>query len=829
MKATELSILLNPKEAYCQHSVVVEQFLTDSRSFITAEKTAFVAIKTASGDGHKYIEAMYRLGIRCFIVETELSKLRQQFPDASFLSVDSSVRALQCIAEHHRKALDDKYIVGITGSNGKTVVKEFLNSLLAEDLDIRRSPASYNSQIGVPLSVLRLDEEMDLGLIEAGISEPHTMDALKEVIKPKVGLLTSLGSAHIEQFSSKEQLFDEKMQLFSDCEKIFACLDDRQIIESCARNGLKESLFGWSRKHKDAVIYVLNETKLSKHTEATIISSGETYQLRIPFVDDANISNILLCLSFIASEFPQFFTRVIPRVERLEGVEMRLELKNSFFGNVLINDAYSCDLEALRIALDFQRRRCRYSSMPPVLVLSDIVQTGLSGQELYKQVAELIKTFNISELFAVGEEISRQKELFQSVKASFYKDTDELINAPRLKEIKESCILIKGARRFAFERLIRSLSLMEHQTTLEVNLSAIRHNLNHYKALLPNGHKLICMIKADGYGLGALEIARLLEDSAVDYLAVAVADEGKYLRLEGIKSPIIVMNPELSSAETLFQYDLEPEVYSLGMLNGLLKEADAHGKKHYPIHIKIDSGMHRLGFEEEELPALIQLLKANESLRVASVFSHLAGADEERLDAYTQQQAETLQKAYDSIAESLGYKPLLHLLNTAGIERHGEVYAYDMARLGLGLYGISPIEGGGQSLRSVARLTTTILQVKTLEQGECTGYACRGKAESKRRIAIIPIGYADGFPRRLGNGKYSVLLRGQLCPTIGNICMDTCMVDITDVPEAVEGDRLTLFGEGELTIEAMAEVLETIPYEVLTSLKQRIQKVYLQE
>ncbi len=829
MKATELSILLNPKEAYCQHSVEVEHYLTDSRSFITADKTAFVAIKTPSGDGHKYIEATYRLGIRCFIVETELSALRTQYPNASFLSVKSSVRALQRIAEEHRKNLKDKHIVGITGSNGKTIVKEFLNSLLAEDLDIRRSPASYNSQIGVPLSVLKLSEEMDLGIIEAGISEPKTMKALKEVIKPNVGLLTSLGSAHIEQFSDKEELFDEKLELFEDCTKIFACLDDEQVIRACERNNLSKRLQGWSKKDKTALIYISSIKRKSKHSEANLICKDETYKLNIPFVDEANISNIFLCLSFIASEYPELLTKAIARATLLEGVEMRLELKNSFFGNVLINDAYSCDLEALRIALDFQRRRCKHSAMPPVLVLSDIVQTGLRGEELYRQVADLIKTFNIRQLFAVGEEISKQKHLFDSVQASFYKDTDELINAPQLKEVKESCILIKGARRFAFERLIRSLSLMEHQTTLEVNLSAIRHNLNYYKALLPNGHKLICMIKADGYGLGALEIARLLEDTAIDYLAVAVADEGKHLRLEGIKSPIIVMNPELSSAETLFQYDLEPEVYSLGMLSGLLSQAKTYGKKDYPIHIKVDSGMHRLGFEEGDFDKLISVLKSNDSLRVASIFSHLAGADEERLDNYTERQAESLQRAYHKISKNLGYTPLLHLLNTAGIERHGKAYAFDMARLGLGLYGISPIEGGGQSLRSVARLTTTILQIKTLEQGECVGYACRGKADSKRRIAIIPIGYADGFPRRLGNGRYSVLLRGQLCPTIGNICMDTCMIDITNVPEAVEGDRLTLFGEEPLTIEALANSLETIPYEVLTSLKQRIQKVYLQE
>ncbi len=829
MKATELSILLNPKEAYCSHSISIKHYLTDSRSFITAQDTAFVAIKTPSGDGHKYIDNMYRLGVRCFIVECELSQLRQQYPDASFLSVESSVKALQTIAKAHRKSLIDKKLVGITGSNGKTVVKELLNSLLSDNLSLRRSPASYNSQIGVPLSVLRLDKEMDLGLIEAGISEPNTMGALQEVIQPNIGLLTSLGSAHIEQFSSQESLFDEKLKLFINCDYIFACLDDEHISKACKDNQLSHKLKGWSQKDKKASLFLSSIKKRTASSLATIHCQGKDYEIKIPFVDEANISNVLLCLSFIAEEYPQLLTAILERVPQLEGVEMRLELKDSFFGNVLINDAYSSDLEALRIALDFQRRRCKHSNMPAVLVLSDIVQTGLSNKELYTQVAQLIESFGVCEIFAVGEEISKEKALFSSIKASFYNDTDELINAARLKEIKESCILIKGARRFAFERLIRSLSLMEHQTTLEVNLSAIRHNLNHYKALLPNGHKLICMIKADGYGLGALEIARLLEDASVDYLAVAVADEGKYLRLEGIKSPIIVMNPELSSAKTLFQYNLEPEVYSLSMLKGIQKEAKHRKLKHYPIHLKIDSGMHRLGFEQEELEEVLALVKDNDELHIASIFSHLAGADDKALDIYTEQQAKQLKQAYQRLCKELKNKPLLHLLNTAGIERHGKAYAFDMARLGLGLYGISPTSNTGQSLRSVARLSTTILQIKTIKQGESVGYACQGKAKHERRIAVIPIGYADGFSRRLGNGRYSVLLRGQLCPTVGNICMDTCMIDITDVPDAIEGDRVVLFGEYPLTIEHLASCLDTIPYEVLTALKPRIQKVYLQE
>ncbi len=829
MKATELSILLNPKEAYCQHSVIVKHYLTDSRSFITADQTAFVAIKTLSGDGHKYIDAMYRLGIRCFIVERPIKDLVRAYPNASFLSVDSSVGAMQKIARHHREVLKEKDVLAITGSNGKTVVKEFINSLLSDEIDIRRSPASYNSQIGVPLSVLRLKETMDLGIIEVGISEPNSMKALEAVVQPTYGMLTSLGSAHIEHFHTQEELFDEKAQLFKSCKTIFACLDDVAIQTTCERNGLSNRLQGWSAKDESALLSLRSLEQGEQSSLATIVFEDRPYQIEIPFVDDANISNVMLSLSFIASCYRDSFFRAKAKVAELEGVEMRLELKDSFFGNVLINDAYSCDLEALRIALDFQRRRCQYNAMPAVLVLSDIVQTGLSGAELYRRVAELVQSFKVCKLFAVGQEIGKQKHLFSSLEAHFYQDTNELINAPELKEVKDSCILIKGARRFAFERLIRSLSLMEHQTTLEVNLSAIRHNLNHYKALLPNGHKLICMIKADGYGLGALEIARLLEDAQVDYLAVAVADEGKRLRLEGIKSPIIVMNPELSSSETLFQYNLEPEVYSLSMLKGLTKEAQANGIKDYPIHIKIDSGMHRLGLEEGDWDEAIRLLESNDSLRVASIFSHLAGADEERLDDYTEEQARLLKKAYEGFCSSLGYKPLLHLLNTAGIERHSEAYAFDMARLGLGLYGLSPVEGGNKELRSVARLTTTILQVKQIKKGTCIGYACRGVAERDMSIAIVPIGYADGFSRALGNGNYALMLKGKACPTIGNICMDTCMIDVTAVPDAREGDRLTIFGEEGLSIEALANKLDTIPYEVLTSLSLRIQKIYLQE
>ncbi len=829
MNARELAIVLNPREAYCCHNDEIKHYLLDSRSFLTAQGTVFVAIKTSSGDGHKYIDKVYRLGVRSFIIEESIQQFVKEYPKASFISVESSIKALQKVAQVHRSALIDKEVVGITGSNGKTVVKEFLNELLFGHLQIKRSPASYNSQIGVPLSVLSLDEEMNLGLIEAGISDPNTMDALEEVIQPTIGILTSVGTAHIEHFQSQEALLEEKLKLFRSCRKVFAPLDELQDYRSLVDKLVSCSLEGWSSFDEEALLYV---EKIEKHKSKSLVYAKINkldYKIVLPFVDDANISNALLSLVFIASTYPQYLTECIEQVKELQGVEMRLELKDSYGHNTIINDAYSCDFESLRIALDFQRRRCQYSQMPAVVILSDIMQTGLDEVILYSRVARLLESFGIVRLFAVGESISKHKELFQSIPASFYNDTNELISASELKQIKSSCILIKGARKFAFERLIRSLSLMEHQTTLEVNLSAIRHNLNYYKALLPSQHPLICMIKADGYGLGALEIARLLEDSQVNYLAVALADEGKALRLKGIQSPIIVMNPEILSAETLFEYQLEPEVYSLKLLQSLIKEAEIRGLEDYPIHLKVDTGMHRLGFMAEDFDSLLNLLKQTKSLKIASIFSHLASADDEHYDHFTRQQASLLETFYKKLSEELGISPRMHLLNTAGIERFNQDYAYDMVRLGLGLYGISPTQQTARELRMVARLSSTILQVKSVKVGERIGYSCRGIAEREMLIGIIPIGYADGLPRSMGNGAWSMLVRDKLCPTVGNICMDTAMIDLTEVPEIQEGERVTIFGTEELNVNKFAEVAHLISYEVITGLSQRIKKVYLYE
>ncbi|KGN86115.1 bifunctional UDP-N-acetylmuramoyl-tripeptide:D-alanyl-D-alanine ligase/alanine racemase [Porphyromonas sp. COT-290 OH860] len=822
-----LADLLSARQARLVQSEELHIWLTDSRSLSRADGTAFIAIRTSSGDGHRYIRELYERGVRTFIVEDDFAAYLSSCPEANFVRVEHSIRALQRLAAYHR-AHFDLPVVGITGSNGKTIVKEFLYTLLRPYYKhICRSPRSYNSQIGVALSLLELEASDELALIEAGISYPGEMQALADMIAPSVGILTSLGSAHAEHFASAQALLDEKLKLFASVESIIAPLDYPLIGASLERLGLLGRLRGWSRTDRSALLWLEQSQKCGDETLLRIHHSGQVYEALLPMSDEASIENALTSLSAIAVLCPDHLPTAIGLLHRLRPVEMRLEVKESYRGNTIINDSYSNDLDALRMALDFQRRRVQSSNAKAVVVLSDIEQSPLSADELYAQVAELLEAYQVAEVFAVGPTIGRLLEQRRSFACTHFATTEELLGSSALYDLHRACILLKGARVFGFERIYRELSRLEHQTTLEVNLSAVRHNLAYYRSLLPRQGRIICMIKADGYGIGALELARTLEESRVDYLAVAVADEGKALRLEGIRSPIIVMNPELSSSETLFQYNLEPEVYSLALLSGLIEEAEARGLERRPIHIKIDSGMHRLGFSLDELPQVLALLERTESLSVASVFSHLASADEARWDDFTKAQADYLLEAHATLEQGLGYRPLLHLLNTAGLERFAAQYAFDMARLGIGLYGVSPTQQ--PNLKSVARLSTTILQIKDVGLGSMVGYGCRGEVARPTRLAVIPIGYADGFRRMLSNGAWSVAVRGRLCPTIGNICMDACMIDITDVPEAREGDRVLIFADEARSLEQMAQACGTISYEILTTLSHRIQRLYYQE
>lgn len=821
--AEQLAEIVHAQAHHLRQGGGIYRCLTDSRSLVETEGTLFFAIRTASGDGHRYLVELYGRGVRSFVVEQSLEPLRVLLPEANLWQVASSIDALQALAAHHRSRWTMP-VVGITGSNGKTIVKEFVATLLSRRMEVGRSPRSYNSQIGVPLSILQISPEVDIALIEAGISEIGEMGRLSHIIRPQIGIFTTLGQAHAEHFSSQEELLSEKFNLFEGVETLIASMDDPRIMKAIEERGWQARLRGWSRKDRSAFVFIAHERIEASHTYLELEISGKRYSYELPFTDEAYLMDALHALTTTAYLCPELLED-LELTQSLGPISMRLEVKASVFGNTIINDSYSNDLLSLQIALDFLRRKAEGAGAQAVVILSDIAESGLGEEELYHEVARLLDHLGVKRLLGVGPALMRQKCCFEGVQADFFATTDELLSSGKLEGLRHSCILLKGGRRFAFERIYRSYSLREHQTTLEINLSALVSNLKHYRSLMPQGHQMICMIKADAYGLGAFEIARTLEEHRVDYLAVAVADEGKELRLKGIKSPLLIMNPEPQSVETLVAYQLEPEIYSLRLLQALRAELRRLGIRGFGIHLKLDTGMHRLGFCLEELEVAARALCEDDTLIVRSVFSHLSSADMPELDNYTERQFALYDEAYERLVQLLGYRPLRHILNTAGMERFAH-RAMDMARLGIGLYGLSPT---GSELHPVVQLSTTILQIKQLHEGEYIGYGCSSRLSRPSRIAVIPIGYADGFGRNLSRGAYQVEIRGQLCPTIGNVCMDACMIDVTDVPEVCEGDRVLLFGSPRLPVEAMAKICGTITYEIITSISPRVQRLYYQE
>lgn len=823
----ELTALLAPIEVVLNQPEDLYSFLTDSRSLASASGTAFLAIRTASGNGHFYIPELYQRGVRTFIVEESISRLVEACPEANFLRVSSTIGALQSVAEAHRQRFTLP-VLGITGSNGKTTVKEYLNILLGPEYRICRSPRSYNSQIGVPLSVLQLSEQANLGIFEAGISMPGEMQRLERIIRPTLGVLTSIGSAHEEHFVSRAELLREKLSLFIGAEHIVAPLDIPELDGCLESLGLLEHTVGWSRLSSAALLYIVSEDRRRTETLISAVLAGNHVELIIPFADSASIDNVLTALCVVYLLRGKLERIVLERIKELRPLEMRLEIKESYRGNTLINDAYSNDIAALRIALDTLRRRSTAVGALSVAVISDIEESAMPTETLYHHVAQLLEEFGINKVYAVGHQVVYLQKFLGAYSLVCFSSTEALLSSGLLQRLESACILIKGARSFGFERIYRELSRLEHQTMLEVNLSAIRHNLAYYRSLLPHGHAITCMIKANGYGMGDFELARTLEEAHVDYLAVATADEAKALRQRGIRSRIMVMNPDGASVDTLVRYDLEPEVYSLDLLSRLITYAERRGLQHFPVHLKVDSGMHRLGFSLDELPEVLHLLGSTSGVYLRSVFSHLASADEARFDEFTRAQAAYLQRAHALVWTKLGYRPILHLLNTSGIVRFAAEFSFDMVRLGIGLYGVSPVEGE-HALQEVCQLSTTILQVKDIGAGEPVGYGCSESLEGAARIAVIPIGYADGLRRALGRGRWSVLVNGHLCPTVGNICMDACMIDVTKVPGVKAGDKVMVFGGDALSVSQLAECLDTIPYEILTSLSPRIQRLYLQD
>lgn len=805
----------------------IDWLLTDSRSLAFPETTLFFALRTRRNDGHNYIPDLYRRGVRNFVVGAVPDAADSKYPDANFLLVPSPLKALQRLAERHREEYDIP-VVGVTGSNGKTVVKEWLYQMLSPDAYVTRSPRSYNSQVGVPLSVWLLDGHSRVAVFEAGISKPGEMEALRDIIQPTIGVMTNIGSAHQENFDTLQQKCLEKLSLFKDCEALVYNGDDETVAAGVDALHYAGRRLYWSLYDASAPLYVVRVETGVVHTTLHYVYNDAQHVVRIPFIDEASVQNALHCLTaglYLGLQ-P---TAVARRMEQIEPVAMRLEVKQGVRGCTLINDSYNSDIHSLDIALDFMHRRAATAGKEHdggrTLILSDILQSGLPASELYARVADMAERRGVGRVVGVGPEISAVGPACFKAGSRFFPTAAVLVESGLLDTLHDETVLLKGAREFGFEQLTNLLSRRVHETTLDVNLEALVRNLNYYRTFLRPETKMMCMVKASAYGSGAVEVARTLQDRGVDYLAVAVADEGAELRRAGVTSGIVVMNPEISAFDVLFEYALEPEVYSFGLLEALISHARKAGITNFPVHIKIDTGMHRLGFSPtDDVPALIDRLQRQSALIPRSVFSHFVGADSDAFDDFSERQFRLFDEASRRLQQAFGHKVLRHVCNSAAIERFAG-RQLDMVRLGLGLYGIDPIDN--RTLHNVATLRTTILQIREVPAGDSIGYSRRTYVDRPSRIAAIPIGYADGLNRKLGNRNCYCLVNGRPAPYVGNICMDVCMIDVTDIP-CREGDAVEIFGD-HLPVRVLSDVLGTIPYEVLTSVSSRVKRVYFQE
>lgn len=824
----EIAAVINyEKSIIANDAAWIDNVSFDSRSISFAATSIFFAFRGKRLDAHTFVNEAYKRGVRNFVLTDNAVNLPEngyfeQLPGVNILYVKNVVDALQQLAATHRSRFSLP-VIGITGSNGKTIVKEWLNQLLSDDYYVVRSPRSYNSQIGVPLSVLETGENHQLGIFEAGISRRDEMARLGKIIQCNLGIFTNIGDAHNEGFDNPDQKIREKFRLFGEGCLVVFCRD-YEAIERNRPSHLRS--FTWSRKNTVADLHISIEKDQNRHL--TRISgkrkNGELVYVTIPFTDDASVENAINCWCILLLlQIPE--KQIQQRMLQLQPVALRLDLKAGINNCLVINDAYSLDLTSLASALDFMLQQSQHNKS--TLILSDIQQSGLPENQLYGQVARLLIEKKVGRLIAIGSDIPIIREfLGTGVDFRHYPDTASFLERFNAGDFKNETILLKGARSFAFERIAERLELKAHRTVLEINLDAIRHNLNVYTGLLSPGTKVLVMVKAAAYGSGSAEVAKLLEYHKVDYFGVAYTDEAVALRKEGIKVPILVLNPEESSFHSLLRYDIEPEVYSISQLESLLPYLDREDRS-LKIHLKLDTGMHRLGFEMGDLPKLIKVLQKNRKLHVQSVFSHLAASDEAVHDGFTRQQAELFGKMDAEICEGLGYAPMRHLCNTGGVARFPE-YHFEMVRLGIGVYGVDSSSKVQSDLQVVNTLKATISQIKSVPKGETIGYGRKGMAQRDSRIATISIGYADGFLRSAGNGKFSVSLHGKPAPVIGTICMDMCMIDISDVPEAKEGDTVVVFGQHP-TVQELAAATNTISYEVLTNVSDRVKRVYYRE
>ncbi|HEY8936221.1 MAG TPA: bifunctional UDP-N-acetylmuramoyl-tripeptide:D-alanyl-D-alanine ligase/alanine racemase [Cyclobacteriaceae bacterium] len=788
---------------------VITELTIDSRKASISEGSLFFAIKGARNDGHDHIQELYNRGVRQFVVERNITFIHHN--DVNVLKVKSSIEALQLIAASHRKQFSIP-VIGVTGSNGKTIIKEWVYQLLSKDYNCIKNPGSYNSQVGVPLSVWQMQSYHQLGIFEAGISKEGEMENLQRIINPTLGIFTNIGSAHDEGFQNEKSKIREKLTLFKNVTKLIYCIDHVAIHNQIAQTNI--STLSWGFTGEPSI-----KVKLQYDSVYSLKYKEQQFELTLTIRDSASIENTFHCVALLIHlNFNQ--QQIQERINLLQAIPMRLELKEGINQCYLIDDTYNNDLGGLQISLDFLTNQKHKKNKR--LILSDIQQSGLAEEELVKKIALLVNGSNLQHFIGIGASLTKFKH-FIEVSGEYFNSTDEFLQNFDFEKLQEEIILIKGARAFQFEKIVAQLQRKVHGTVVEIDLDAMVHNLNYFKSRLAHKTKVMAMVKAFAYGSGSSEVASLLQYHNIDYLGVAYADEGIELRKNNIALPIMVMNPSEESFASIQLYNLEPEIYSFKILDSLLKSLNGKSCK---IHIKVDTGMHRLGFEENDADKLLSGLLTNPQIHVASIFSHLAGADEAMHDNFSKQQAEHFKSFADKLSTGLGYKPLYHVLNSPGILRLSQ-YQFDMVRLGIGLYGVDPTANGFNELKPVATLKSIISQIKTIAPGETVGYGRRGKADKATTIATIAIGYADGYNRAFSRGVGEVLINGQRAKVIGNVCMDMTMIDITDI-DAKEGDEVIIFGKG-LPIQEVAAKVNTIAYEILTNTSDRVKRVFVAE
>jgi alanine racemase len=785
----------------------VHNLVMDSRKAIVSEGSVFFAIKGKHNNGHAYIDSLYKNGIRQFVLEDTVSF--KVYPEANFIQVKSSIDALQDIAAHHRGRFSIP-VIGITGSNGKTIVKEWLYQLLSREYTIVKNPGSYNSQTGVPLSVWQMQPYHTLGIFEAGISQPGEMEKLERIIKPTLGVFTTLGTAHNENFQSDEQKIEEKIKLFKHVDALICCADHGKLFGQLKASGIPLLSWGFSPAA---------DVQITRNGSGFLVAwKNKKFTVSLPFSDPASVENAFQCLTILLY-LGTDIDSITRGLSSLRSVPMRLEMKEGINQNQLIDDAYNNDLGGLQLSLDLlmnQNQRAKKT-----LILSDILQSGLNENELTGKIAQLVNGSSVTKFIGIGKVLSKHKSEIET-DAHFYDSTEEFLSAFNPDFFSQEVILIKGARTFEFERIVKRLQRKVHGTVMEVDLGALVHNLNYFKSKLRPATKVMVMVKALAYGSGSVEIANVLQYHQVDYLGVAYADEGVELRKNNIHTPVMVMNPTEEGFHAMIHYKLEPEVYSIHMLNAFISFLNGRA---WNIHIKIDTGMHRLGFDASDLTELIRVLQANPGVRVTSIFTHLSGSDEARLDDFSRNQVKLFRQASALISAAIGYSPMLHVLNTPGILRFPE-FQLDMVRLGVGLYGVDPT-AEKHTLKPVNTLKTLISQIREVKAGETVGYGRKGMAIKDMRVGTIAIGYADGYSRAFSGGVGEVVVNGRRARVMGNVCMDMTMIDLTGI-DAREGDEVIIFGPG-LSVDELAAKINTIPYEILTNTSERVKRIFVTE